>query len=331
MKHPPKYSNIPQPETRVSPYIATELVEFVIDTLGELLPTSSAAFQTLLSFALTGRRALPQSQQHLFTVLVFDSVEHKGRRVPAWKHLENMLNLFKRKPHLALHVRRVKISFYRVFSPNALNALAVWGVRGSSERIKHPEVVEETMLPQLLGQLRNIVSFSFNGLGCQLGGYPWYSLTDNLQQSIKVFLSRPKEDGNALEAFNLDNVTQIPPELFKNMPPSLLTLHLATVINFDWPLTSRVEKTKLLHAQQWHFVLTSLDFCSRWQGDFLEMLLAYGSGKHLSQLQSLSYWIESTQSSQTLGRLLSICASTLRSLDVSSYGESRHREFLSFC
>ena len=85
---------------------------------------------------------------------------------------------------------------------------------------------------------------------------------------------------------------------------------------------------KLLHARQWGFALTSLDFYN--QSEFLETLFAYGGVKHLAQLQNLACWVDSTHSTQVLGQLLSICASKLRTLDISVYGKTRHCTYYPF-
>lgn len=74
----------------------------------------------------------------------------------------------------------------------------------------------------------------------------------------------------------------------------------------------------LIHPMEWKFALTHLEFETQY--DFGEALMVYESGRHLSHLQSLSCWVRRMQHIEVLGRLLSACASGLRSFDLSTYG-----------
>lgn len=141
------------------PYIATELLELIIDELGaeaEPLPTSSAAFQTPLSLSLTSHRARPRCQPYLFSVLTFDSPDRKGRVRDGRAHLQMTLEMLDANPHFAAYVRRLKISFHRAFQlPTMIDP--VENARLDAEL--------ESMLPRLLEKIYNIVVLSFDAYG----------------------------------------------------------------------------------------------------------------------------------------------------------------------
>ncbi|TEB25360.1 hypothetical protein FA13DRAFT_1166709 [Coprinellus micaceus] len=301
-----------------SPYLATEILELVIDELGaeaELLPTSSAAFQALLSFALTGHRVLTRCQRNLFNVLTLDSPEGKGRKTPTWAHLHQTIAMFQEKPQFASYVRRLKISLFHAF-PTSRLAVPMTHDITSDSLLQNLREAEQIMLPQLLHKLPNVTSLSLDGRGSYIGEYSWQSIAPPVRQSVVEFLTRPVKGGNMLNELGLENLVMIPPSLLKDIPPSLHTLRLESA-HFDWT-SENDDKLTLLQPRQWRFAITSLDFGD--QFELIDALLAYDSGRYLAKLQSLSCWIQRTLHAETLGKLLSVCAPSLRSLEISSFG-----------
>lgn len=150
------------------PHIATELLQLIVDELGaeaETLPSSSEAFQALLSFSLAGPLARLLCEKHIFATLTFDQKccpTSNAFSESASTHLQATIELFNANPRLASYVRYLQISFHRAFPsyvPANPKDPSPWNQAQTSEKYA------EAMLPQVLSQVLNVVSFSFDGCG----------------------------------------------------------------------------------------------------------------------------------------------------------------------
>ncbi|KAJ3547549.1 hypothetical protein NMY22_g1599 [Coprinellus aureogranulatus] len=300
------------------PYIATEILELVIDELGAEAqsfesPSTSEAFKTLLNVSLTARRARPRCEQYLFTTLVFDSPERKIRpnANAAWRHLKTTVDILETKPHLAAHIHHLSISFHRSFPSHMTTSI----ISPTYNRLEDALDYAEEALPMVLEKLKNVTWFSLDAYGCKAGGFNWWNLPQSVRSSVMTFFGRLKEDGNVLQELSLANFTKLPANIFNILPSSVKALRLGPA-TFEPPDLQK----------HWKLMLRELDCETPYNFIKKAAPRTPSQERRPSHLRVLRCWVPPTAANgvNKFGNALKKLSSTLHSLDISVYGTERH-------